>query len=1066
MSAPMKDDKGRKAIRTQLDINMMVEAAAGTGKTTSLVTRVVGLISSGRCKVDSLAAITFTAKAAGQLRERVHEQLERGFYEAPEGEEKARLRSAVDDLDRAFIGTTHSFCARMLRERPVEAALDPDFEEPDEIATAILREEFWNGWYDAQTVADPDGWQRVVDAGLRPALLRQAFLRLVDYADVEIVTTPCEQPDLKLVVDEVVRFLADCQPCFPDDSIREKQDDFEKMMRELVRKRDTSDLSDRLQQLAFLEAGDHESRKPTQKNWPDKQQAKAFGERYAAIVSAHVRPILQRWREHVHCIAIEFLRPAVRQFEEERIREGKLLFSDLLIRAHDLLRDHPSVRRYFQRRFTHVLVDEFQDTDPVQAEVLFYLTGEDVEERDWRRLKPRAGSLFIVGDPKQSIYRFRRADITTYLTVRGLLEKAGGRVEQLATNFRSTRAICDFVNATFPEIFTTDDVASGRQAPHVNLGAIHKGNKTSGVYVLETPHATQGVVVAAEAETIAKWIARAVRAEVIVADGDDLRPARFSDFLLVSSVRARLAEYGRALERERVPFEITGGGAFTQSEEITNILPLLQAVVDPDETISLVAFLRGPLCGASDDALYRFVKDGGRFSLLADPPANTDETIVSGLRIARDALELSRKLPPAAALARIFSRVAIAAYGTVQEPARTRAGNALLALALARTQGTSSFADAVGALAELFDSGTPIEELDVDPVASNVVRVMNLHQAKGLEAAVVFLIDPAKPRDHKTELYVDRSGDTSRGYVSIVERKDGSFGEREIARPMNWDTLSALEKEFDRAERDRHLYVAATRAKSVLVIGVTVKNGTRGGVWAPLATPATKLFPVDEVAASIATPPASRESIEDGRKRIEARMGTASRQSYSVLPVTKLAHSGDLQKLIRTEEGLGKGTSWGRVLHRLFEAILRDDSLDVRLYATNLLKDEERDPVELQDVMNAVDAVRSSPLWQRVRKADERLMEVPFALTVPRRDVGIDEDGDTLLHGTIDLVFRESDRWFVVDYKSDSTKSRLDDLTEMNHAPLIFCTILAAACGNRAPVAPAAPVTTAAQAAQ
>jgi ATP-dependent helicase/nuclease subunit A len=116
------------------------------------------------------------------------------------------------------------------------------------------------------------------------------------------------------------------------------------------------------------------------------------------------------------------------------------------------------------------------------------------------------------------------------------------------------------------------------------------------------------------------------------------------------------------------------------------------------------------------------------------------------------------------------------------------------------------------------------------------------------------------------------------------------------------------------------------------------------------------------------------------------------------------------------------------VLHRLFEAMLRIETLDVRLYAGNLLKDEERDAVELEEVLRVVEAVQSSPLWQRVKAADERYVEVPFALNVPRRDVGLDEDGETLLHGTIDLAFREGGEWFIVDYKSDSTANRLDAL--------------------------------------
>jgi ATP-dependent exoDNAse (exonuclease V) beta subunit len=152
---------------------------------------------------------------------------------------------------------------------------------------------------------------------------------------------------------------------------------------------------------------------------------------------------------------------------------------------------------------------------------------------------------------------------------------------------------------------------------------------------------------------------------------------------------------------------------------------------------------------------------------------------------------------------------------------------------------------------------------------------------------------------------------------------------------------------------------------------------------------------------------------------IAAKFAAAREPSYSVTPITKIAHASHVE-LVKAEEGLGKGTSWGRVLHRLFEAMLLDETLDVRLYAENLLKDEERDPVELSEVMRVIDAVRGSALWSRVKAAEERFVEIPFALTVD----------NTLLHGTIDLVFREGDRWYIIDYKSDSTQGRIDALVE------------------------------------
>jgi len=761
-----------------------------------------------------------------------------------------------------------------------------------------------------------------------------------------------------------------------------------------------------------------------------------------------VRPTLRQWREYVHCLVVKLLTPAVEAFEAQRLRDGTLTFNDLLVRARDLLRDHPAVRRYFQRRFTHVLVDEFQDTDPIQAEVLFYLTGIEVTEKDWRRLTPRAGSLFIVGDPKQSIYRFRRADITTYVAVRRRIEETGGRVVPLRTNFRSPNAICDFVNETFRVVFDPAEVAAGRQAEHVDLvagsgssqeppltpalsrpergeGAAFRERQPEaggaagfsppdGVYVLETPDGNNDVMAETEARCIARWIRSSV----------DAGTHRYGDFLLVSNIKKRLPAYAAALEQEGIRYEITGGEAFPASEELRNAMPLLRAIADPDDAVSLAAFLRGPLCGVSDDALYRYIRAGGRWSPWHTSPGVPPE-VAAGLEIVRDGIELARELPPVAALARVFERVKIIANAVQEEQGGTRAGNALLALALARRESASGagFSDIVAHLGELLETKAAFEELDVDPAATDVVRLMNLHQAKGLEAPVVFLIDPVDDFDHEPDLYVDRSGETSRGYVAIREKF--RYTTREIALPQNWDALAAEEKAFHGAERKRVLYVAATRAKKMLVAGVRVKNGARQGMWSALVQNVKALFPaLAPPTRSSVLPPGAPVPAEEAKLAIEARLDQARAASYSVLPITKVAHDNHAQ-LVRAEEGLGKGTSWGRVLHRLFEALLRNDRLDVRAYAENLLKDEERDAVEVEEVVTAVAAVRASPLWARVVAADEKYAEVPFALMVD-----LAPHGETLLHGVIDLVFREGDTWFVVDYKSDSTVGRLDALVE------------------------------------
>jgi ATP-dependent exoDNAse (exonuclease V) beta subunit len=1277
------DYAARQAIRTRLDVTMLVEAAAGTGKTTSLVARMVNLVDSERARASTIAAITFTVKAAAQLRERFQEEVEKalllpadgnptrststvtastmettssvettpsmettpsvgrplrpplgggpgalpdskshpdpnkrtaeqtllfpphtndtpsqststmgatpsvgrpprpplgggsGVPPAPPSNPTAnhRLKTALEEIDRGFIGTTHAFCARLLRERPVEAGLDPEFEELDEPAAKQLTAEFWNRWYEEQNFAGNPLLAEAQGVGLDRKTLRGAFERVVEYPDVVLASHRSKRPDLRAVCDALCAFLDECEPHLPTDT-NHKPDDFERMMMKLMRLRRSSDLDDAFDQFALLDEGDHITARATLKNWPDRDTAKRLYTSYADFANAQIRPAVKLWREHVHGIALDVLRPAAADFAADRRRNGMLTFQDLLICARDMLRDHPTVRRYFQRRFTHVLVDEFQDTDPLQAEVLFYLTGEDVTEKNWRKLRPRPGSLFIVGDPKQSIYRFRRADITTYLEVRKRIEETGGEILQLSTNFRSAPAICTFVNDTFRTLFTQADVDQGRQAPHVDLTHFHEPEPPVGVYSLETPDDYANPMAEAEAECLGQWILRTVssqpsgmsshapsmssrassegsggpggirgrsesvlsspapsvssrassegsggsggirgrsesvlsspapgmssrassegsggpggirgRSESVLSsqapsvssrassEGSGRGPReaiRFSDILLISWQRPRLSFYARVFERLGIPYQITGSKAFSDLAELESVMPLLRAIVDPDDEVSIVAFLRGPLNGADDDALYRFVRADGKFSPFRDVPPETDKRIEEGLRVIRDAIKDAQQHPPAAAIARLFDRLGLLPLAASRERPGTRSGNLLLALSIARE--SSARGESLAAIVEQFDdlleSNPDIEELDVDPSRTDAVRLMNLHQVKGLEAPVVFLIDPADEHDFDIDLFVDRSSEESRGHFVVT--KQWGQGKKVLAAPPGWDGYEQTEKDFKRAEKMRLLYVAATRAKRMLIVGYrTTAKGIKGA-WRELANRVHDRLPMPDLAQPPSAPPQSvgrplrpplgggpgnrdlpetppletppsvgrplRPPLGGGpgaltfsqaQTEIIERFEKAKQTSYSVLPITKIAHNNHIE-LVRAEEGLGKGMSWGRVLHRLFEAMLRDESIDVRLYAENLLKDEERDVVELTEVMRVVEAVQSSELWQRVKSAAERYVEIPFALEVPAAELGLDGPPDTLLHGTIDLVFREKNEWFVVDYKTDATANRLE----------------------------------------
>jgi ATP-dependent helicase/nuclease subunit A len=1017
--APLPDAEARRAIREDLGVSLLVEAAAGTGKTTSLIERMTALIRTGATTVDRISAVTFTIKAAAELSERFQTSLEAAARTAA-GEEKARLEAALARLDSAFVGTIHAFCARLLRERPVEAGVDPGFAEMDEPENAAARLEAWERYTERLFTDESPILPRLTALNVRLEDLRQTYETLSDNEDVAPVIGPEEPaPDFAKERAAVQAFLdrarAELPAEMPPGGWTEYQESVRRAAR-LLALRDAEDAS------AFAAVLDALTRvkKPT--------EAGRLRFEYETLCREVLEPGLARWRRYLHPILMQAVAPASEEFAAWRRRNGRLNFQDLLLIARDLLREHPRVRQAFQERFLPILVDEFQDTDPIQAEILFYLTGEDTEEKDWRELSPKPGSLFVVGDPKQSIYRFRRADIVTYGAVRDSLEKSG-RVLNLTANFRSTGRICGWVNGVFASRFP--EVATPQQAAWVPLAA-QREEGAAGVFRLQTrtPGPSRAAVVEQDARRIANAIDAAVRK-------GERRP---DDFLVLFRTRKFMSEYARALEARGIPYELSGGGAFKDSEELKTLLPLLAAISDPDDPVAFTAVLRGPLFGVDDAALYGHFRAGGRFSFRAAPPEGGDPRITRACELLREGEALAEELPPGAAIARIGARIGWTAYAGARELGDSRAGNLLKAIAAARTFSAEGldFGQVVAELDRLTSAGY-IEEMSARPGRPGAVRLMTVHGAKGLEAPVVFLTDPRPERDKPIRFSIERRGERPQGHWRVIRETEG-FGVVEIAEPAGWEEEQSRETEFDEAEMVRLLYVAATRARDMLVVSVWKqgKSENAQGPWSALAPCLTDDFP-DAAALAPGAPAPPLESLagELAAFRTEAsgRRVSASRPTYAVASVTDVAHAAGEKPVW---ESTGRGLPWGRVLHAALEAAMRDPKLDLRLHAANLLAAEERAAAEVDEVMRVVEAARGSPLWARALAAERRLVEVPFALPVDRKEAGLDVGpGPTVLQGVIDLVFEEEDGWVLIDYKSDTVTAANRGAVEAFYAPQI-----------------------------
>ncbi len=442
------DQAERKRIEHELDTNILVEASAGTGKTTSLVARMINLIRTGRCSVDGLAAVTFTRKAAAELRARFQLGLENAAHQAS-GVEHQRLALAVAQLERAFLGTIHSFCARLLRERPVEAGVNAEFTELDDAEDEDLRRRSWLE-YVARLVAANDPILDELDrVGMEVGQLGATFEEIAGYPDVDEWPAPeAAAPDPAPVAHALMAYIDRIEALLttlPDDPGNDK---LMPQYRRLVRAARQADLT-RLGELFDLLQPFLTKKPPDviQKNWPGgKDQAKNEQAAWDQFAQSHAIPFARSLCMVRYTVAINAVLPALETYNRIRRHAGVLNFQDLLLTAARLLRTSASIRKYFRKRFTHLLIDEFQDTDPIQAEVMLLLTADDPDESDWRRCRPVKGSLFVVGDPKQSIYRFRRADIVTYNEVKTIIERNGGRVVTLTANFRTAAPLVDWIN--------------------------------------------------------------------------------------------------------------------------------------------------------------------------------------------------------------------------------------------------------------------------------------------------------------------------------------------------------------------------------------------------------------------------------------------------------------------------------------------------------------------------------------------------------------------------------------------------------------------------------------------
>lgn len=1033
------DQADRDRILTDLNTTLLVEAGAGSGKTTSLVGRLLALIELG-VRIDQIAAITFTNKAADEMKERFRLALEKAHRQSSDDSvARERLSEALGRLDLLFIGTIHSFCGMMLRERPIEAGLDPSFEELDEDGDKMVRAISWD-----EFMAELDDSARVLLAELQALrvdvnTLRTVYDRVSLFTDVELPCQEQDRPNFDRIRETLFPMLEEAVLYIPTNEPDKGWDTLQKLIRQSRAKMKFIDLSDDMRILELAQTFDRKL-DVTLNRWTSKPVAGEMKKRLADWQINVLFPFLQQWREYMYPKLIAFVRPALDYCRERRFAAGKLNFQDLLMEATKLVRDNMEVRAYFSGRYKRLLVDEFQDTDPIQAELLFLLTGESTlgtGERDWRRLTPRPGSLFVVGDPKQSIYRFRRADISIYNEMKVRIQKCGA-VLRLTANFRSVRAIGDFINGQFVGKLPT--VETEHQASFVRMetraAGPSGGRKTQhGIYVLSYEKMSGGksAVAHADAERIARYIAWACNGgnvQVAELDGGS-RPAVPSDFLILTKTREFIHLYAEQLDAYGVPADTSG--STTVYEELLALWQLVCYLDDPADKPALLAVMRGMLFGLSDRALWNYKQEGHRFSPY-DVPALEDcgaeaaavADVLGKLRLYADWV---RGYGAATAFSRIVEHLGLLPYISTLTAGSVRAGTLVRMLQILHADPAASASwPALRASIENMLSGRGMETSSLYAGGNQAVRIMNLHKAKGLEAPVVFLACPCGESDHDVTQFIDRSTDPAAGYFTI-SRELGEFKSEVVAQPPGWAEMNERERLFCHAEKDRLLYVAATRPKQMLVISLLPEQPAKCP-WTPLMD-GMELARELNVPEFVPEPKAELSEVPDLQAAKIARqlkldaIGTAT---YEVMSVTGLTKSVGERPVWAAE---GKGMAFGSVVHRALD-MLGKGMADADLAdAVQLLAQEEGlDARHVGEAERIVRSVLASELWQRSLRARRRLFEVPLVMY---KQAG-EETGRThhaFVRGVIDFLFEEDDGWVIVDFKTDSvTEEKLQPFVE------------------------------------
>jgi len=1086
----LKDEDARKIIATQLDENLLVEAGAGSGKTHEMANRILALIKSetaGR-KIGEIVAITFTRKAANELRERIRKTLEKEY----DALKTPILKDALDHIHECFIGTIHSFCAKILRERPIEAGVDPGFNEIDPAKDSLLLQKTWDLYIQQADDKQKNILKWMDIFGVRSESAREFLQVVCENQDVDFVlpNDGVLEPDIIFAkVEDVLEKVYELVKSHHDiateaietsgynaDGLQSSITRFYRMLHN----RKITKLTKKEQFSLLMVYSTEASVGIVQRRWATVDKTKdetiSRSELFVNLRNELVLPMLKEIDKSVYAFLLTpFVLDAQEIYRKQKHEIAEINFQDILVLTATLLKKHPEVREHFQKRYKTLLIDEFQDTDPIQTEIAMYLTGEQLLEKNWQKISPRKGSLFVVGDPKQSIYAFRRADIRLYSVFKKHLERVGRKTVELQTNFRSTDELGTWYNTAFKSLLSDEE-----QAQYTKMDTVYTSldNTLSGVAYYKIDAKKIEDVIYGDIKVLTQIITNIVgKKEITLRKTDEngqnvrfeKRKVRYNDIMVLALKKEKLLEpIAHGIAKSGIPVRITGADITKRTSEFNTFAELIRLLANPGEKAYVYNVMSGDLFNFSVADIAKFYDNGGEFNIYFDFDSfyqnnSINDDVVELFEGVRECFKKLRKysgymhsLSPAAATERIIEDLDILKKHLHSNEVLSGLGSFVSLVEKIRLKritdvwGLNVFIDE---LSYMINNGFE-EDVDIEGSDIDAVRFMNLHKAKGLEAPVVILCGPCSggvfPPTFYTEKVTDEFGNEKNiGYVRVAKNPD-SKRKKKYFEPHGWDKIDAKAVKADQLERKRLLYVAATRARNYLIIGDSEASG-KDKIWDELVQllPEEKdildNFNIDELAGcnkSEETAVFYEADVQNKLDIIRTRRDEAfynNKPTFKVVAPSRLENDNDdpheinaatidnsMSITVNGEEIsiIDDSLKFGIIVHEIIDALIKDEASLLPKTINLLLKEYGEKQITREFLKGIAETFKNSGLWDRIQESDKFFSEIPFFYKVPEHETL----EDTYVNGVIDLIFKEKDGWVIADYKTHDGTGDLNKL--------------------------------------